>query len=141
MTFPAIPPDERLLPCPFCGSANIAKLKDASRPVALVSFQCEPCGVQTAWRQGLDYAIAAWNRRSRQPDREAETAWAECFDAQKSMISFLRETLEQIKRDNRHYNFGSKLVRIVDDALAKAPKASQPDREAVEAATTEDSNG
>ena len=32
----------------------------------------------------------------------------------------LLETLKQIKRENQHYNFGSKLVRIVDAAIAKA---------------------
>jgi hypothetical protein len=33
----------------------------------------------------------------------------------------LQATLLQIKRDNQHYNFGSKLMRIVDAALHKEP--------------------
>jgi len=53
------------------------------------------------------------------PADEERRAWREVFEAQKSVIEFLRETLMQIKRDNRHYNFGTKLVRIVDGALNK----------------------
>jgi len=53
--------------------------------------------------------------------RAKEKDWAEVFDAQKSVIGRLVDTLHEIKRCNAHYNFGSKLVRLVDAALEKLP--------------------
>lgn len=48
--------------------------------------------------------------------------WSEVFEAQRSIIAMLVDTLREIKRNNQHYNFGSKLVRIVDGALNKLPE-------------------
>ena len=48
--------------------------------------------------------------------------WSEVFEAQRSIIAMLVDTLREIKRTNQHYNFGSKLVRIVDGALNKLPE-------------------
>jgi len=53
--------------------------------------------------------------------RAKEKDWAEVFDAQKSVIGRLTDTLHEIKRCNAQYNFGSKLVRLVDAALEKLP--------------------
>ena len=55
------------------------------------------------------------------PGKEKEKNWAEVFDAQKSVIGMLTDTLHEIKRTNEQYNFGSKLVRLVDTALEKLP--------------------
>jgi hypothetical protein len=52
--------------------------------------------------------------------RAKEKDWAEVFDAQKSVIGRLTDTLREIKRCNAQYNFGSKLVRLVDAALGEA---------------------
>ena len=53
--------------------------------------------------------------------RAKEKDWTEVFEAQKSIIGRLTDTLREIKRENQHYNFGSKLVRIVDTALKVVP--------------------
>ena len=53
--------------------------------------------------------------------RAKEKDWTEMFEAQKSIIGRLTDTLREIKRENQHYNFGSKLVRIVDTALKVVP--------------------
>jgi hypothetical protein len=53
--------------------------------------------------------------------RAKEKDWMEVFEAQKSIIGRLTDTLREIKRENQHYNFGSKLVRIVDAALKVVP--------------------
>ena len=53
--------------------------------------------------------------------RAKEKDCTEVFEAQKSIIGRLTDTLREIKRENQHYNFGSKLVRIVDTALKVVP--------------------
>ncbi len=54
-------------------------------------------------------------------DEKQSAAWAEVFDAQKSVIYMLVATLLEIKDDRGRYNFGGKLVRVVDGALKKLP--------------------
>ena len=48
-------------------------------------------------------------------------SYREVFDAQKSVIGLLEDTLRKIKRENQRYNFGTKLVRLVDEALSRLP--------------------
>jgi Lar family restriction alleviation protein len=48
-----------ILPCPFCGSADIA-----TEGPCYTQFMCEGCGAATYDQEGHAEAIAAWNRRS-----------------------------------------------------------------------------
>lgn len=51
--------NERLLPCPFCGSADIY-----TEGPCYTEFMCNGCGLsQNDHEQTRDQAIAAWNRR------------------------------------------------------------------------------
>jgi len=56
----AAPPDDRLRPCPFCASENVAV-----NQVAAFWVQCDEadCRASTGDAATRERAIAAWNRR------------------------------------------------------------------------------
>lgn len=51
-------PKRLLLPCPFCGGEPL--LQDIA---GVWTIECRECGSQSAIRENLQSAIAAWNRR------------------------------------------------------------------------------
>ena len=66
-------PIEKLKPCPFCGSSNIAPEEEYGSDCGY-SFGghlviCNNCGVQTKYYETETEAIEAWNRRA-DDDRE-----------------------------------------------------------------------
>jgi hypothetical protein len=62
------------------------------------------------------------------PTKLVERITRGMYESLQADFDVLLAALQQIKRDNLHYNFGSKLVRIVDAALAEvaAPVGSAP---------------
>ncbi|SPX71962.1 Lar family restriction alleviation protein [Morganella morganii] len=66
---------QRLKPCPFCGSSHVEAFcqyeEDCPDRSAIV--RCHSCDAQTAQMIGsrkIDMAIAAWNRRAPQCEKE-----------------------------------------------------------------------
>ncbi len=65
VTFHPDPPEDKLLPCPFCGKeAGLGDKKMMGVPFQAVVCGC---GVRTAHYEG-DKAISAWNRRAGTPE-------------------------------------------------------------------------
>lgn len=54
--------EEKLAPCPFCGSEEIELYVWAMTDCWNV--RCEGCGATTLKREGKDTAIKSWNRRA-----------------------------------------------------------------------------
>ena len=56
--------EEKLKPCPFCGSVVIGKDKTNCGCFAFYFICCKKCGAKSAYYQTKNSAIDAWNKRS-----------------------------------------------------------------------------
>lgn len=57
--------NEKLKPCPFCGSANVERvISSADLDYPIDKFiSCQECGCRTEMQQDMIEAIKAWNTR------------------------------------------------------------------------------
>ena len=57
--------DEKLLPCPFCGSKNVGIMPYESDTEC--EAYCRDCGCRTARGSWIGAVVKVWNRRTAQP--------------------------------------------------------------------------
>ncbi len=60
---------QKLKPCPFCGGTDITIHSPSSHGLTLYGVACDECGVRIK-RFDEAEAIAAWNRRAPQCEKE-----------------------------------------------------------------------